>query len=279
MSDEPEPQIRPCVGDRILLTRPLPPEGEVEVWQRRREVPSLVIDVGGDHVWSMLTPVHATDRPWTAPIADVAVVGRAVYTATGLERAQRLVEAEATARNLTAEVVLLHEMLAEAEYRAELAEEAARTVTDLYPLNRYLPGDAEPEFVGGEGTRLTIMVGLGSGRLFIQRLSDEWRTTDTPLTVYRWEQILSEGPLLDLTPTPAAKRMFEAFDAERAHNHEVRSALWEFERDCLSWRLTQLGLQPDREPTGSVAEARAILRTAQHAMAKMRMPEPVEQPG
>lgn len=186
------------------------------------------------------------------------------------ERAQRLVEAEAQVAALTAEVGHLKERLVESEWERDNAETTAREVVDSYPREVYLPGDDEPRLYDGSKIK-PIVVALRTGAIFRRRWDGEWEKPVSHSTIYSWTDVLGEGPVIDITGQ-GSQYLWDSIKGIQQHEHNVRSALWEFERDCLGdWLLRPLGLERDRERAGSVAEARAILRLATQVIYKLRM--------
>lgn len=267
-------RLKPCIGDRILLTRPAPPDGVqafADVWQERREKPSLVIDVTAGWVHAILVGGKAHEA-WSAPPADVEVIGRATYPDSARERAQRLVEAESELVGLRAQVAALTEERVEQDYRLELAEQVVRQMQDLYPPRVYLPGAAEParaEPIGESRTVLRNAVfAVGTGYVYRQMHEDEWYAAHLSHSVFSWEQVLGDGPCIEVTNPAGVGRLFDVLIAHRQRERDVQSVMWTFERD-IDHAARSVGCEPDRHPAGSIEEFRAIIARAHLTISRL----------
>lgn len=265
-------RLAPTIGDRILYDAPDVGAGDV-VWVNRTVRPSLVIDVAGGWVHSVELHSGSYDT-WSARVEHVKVVGRAFYTDASRERAIRYVQALSEASALRAQVTALTEERVEQEYRLELAEAVAREMRDTYPPRVYLPGDGEParaEPVGPSNIVIRNAVfASGTGYVYRQMHEDEWYAAHLPSSVFSWEQVLGDGPCIEVTNPAGVDRLFDVLIAHRQYERDVTHALWDLERACDDYdREHGLEVPRDSERAGSPAEMRAIMARAATVMVRL----------
>lgn len=270
--------LKPCIGDRIVYAGPVAENmhpDNVLVWDRRRTAPSLVIDVAGG--WAHSVELHSGSyEPWSGRVEDVRVIGRATYSDSARERAFRHVQALSENAALHAQVATLTEERVEQEYRLELAEEVVRTMQDLYPPRVYLPGAAEPARAEPIGeSRIVIrnaVFAVGSGFVYRQMHEDEWYAAHLASSVFSWEQVLGDGPCIEVTNPAGVGRLFDVLAEHRHYERELKSILWALERDLdtIAREHAWMGdVGRDQERAGSIEEARAVVARAERIIYKL----------
>jgi len=116
-------------------------------------------------------------------------------------RARALADAKKTAAGYEARLDDLRDDVADAEYRAEIAENAVAAVTVHGAAYRpiYMPGDEEPK-----GHRV-VLASLSGGGIFHTNENEpapadsRWRQLGYGALPFRWQAVLASAPLIEIT--------------------------------------------------------------------------------